>query len=175
VIVKLYQGVERDQAGPLARYSVAQAKQARGYGCTVGGYGWLYAGIPADRQVAEFLDTGVKAGLHISERNPLWLDCEDYADAQGHVSYPSLETIEQAVDACVRMSIPCGIYTAAWWWIPRTGNNEGFSGLPLWDAIYDGNPNLIAPKFGGWVEMAGHQWTSTPIDRSVFRARFAAA
>lgn len=156
-------------SGNGARYSVAHAKTAREHGCTVGGYGWLYAGIDGNRQVADFLDTAFKAQIVFSPTNPLWLDCEDDTDG----SYPSLEILSDATDACARLGVPCGIYTAAWWWIPRTDDDKGFCDLPLWAAVYDGNPNLIAPGFGGWTEMAGHQYTSTPVDRSVFNSAYA--
>jgi GH25 family lysozyme M1 (1,4-beta-N-acetylmuramidase) len=169
VIVKLYQTVEKDQGGPLARFSIAQARMVREHGCTVGGYVWLYAGIDGAKQVADALDTAQKAGVALGERNPLWLDCEDYTDK----SYPSLAVIQQAINACDDHALVCGIYTGGWWWRPRTGNSQAFSDLPLWDANYDDPPGLGAPGYGGWQARSGHQYTSKPVDRSVFNSAYA--
>lgn len=165
--MKLYQKVELGGSG--ARFSVAQANTAQRKGCTTGGYVWLYAGIDGAKQVADAIDTASQAQLPLNERNPLWLDCEDYTDN----SYPSLAVIRQAVAECQRRGITVGIYTGGWWWKSRAANSQEFTALPLWAAVYDGNPALIAPGFGGWTEMAGHQWSGNPVDRSVFRADFA--
>jgi hypothetical protein len=168
VIVKLYQTVELSGKG--ARYPIAQAQAARDRGCTVGGYVWLYAGIDGAKQVADALATAQRAGIELGERNPLWLDCELY-EADG--SSPGLNVISQAVKACQDQGVAVGIYTGKYWWRDQTGDSHAFAALPLWQANYDGNAILEAPGFGGWQSQAGHQWTSTPIDRSVFRAEFA--
>lgn len=165
--MKLYQDIELGGGG--ASYSVAQARTARERGCTVGGYVWLYAGIDGAHQVAAALDTAQKASITLGVRNPLWLDCEDYTDG----SYPSLAVIQQAVAESGRRGIACGIYTGGWWWRPRTGNSQAFAGLPLWDAHYGIDPSLGAPGYGGWEERSGHQYTSKPVDRSVFNSAYA--
>ena len=167
LITKLYQSVELGGNG--ARYSIAHAEAARRHGCTVGGYVWLYAGIDGAIQVADALETAQLAGINISLNNPLWLDCEDYTDG----TYPSLDTIRQAVDECHSRGTACGIYTGMWWWTDKAQDSHEFSYLPLWAAVYDGEATLIDPGFGGWTECAGHQYSGNPIDRSVFRAEFA--
>src|SRR5205807_2463948 len=160
VVVKLYQPVELGGNG--AHYSFSQARTASLRGCTVGGYGWLYAGIDGARQVADFLDTATRAGIALGANNPLWLDCEDYTDG----SHPSLAVIRQAVQECARRGVACGIYSAAWWWVPRTGDSGEFSALPLWAAIYDQRPVLVDAGFGGWTTLAAKQWSGNPVDRS---------
>lgn len=169
VITKLYQSIELGGSG--ARYSIAQANTARGRGCTVSGYGWLYAGIGGARQANEFVATAGKAGIEFGPTNPLWLDCEDYTDG----SYPDLGVIRQAVEWCERTGIPCGIYTGGWWWKPRTGNSTEFSHLPLWSSNYVGHAGLVEPGYGGWTldTLGGTQWSGNPVDRSTFKAEYA--
>ncbi len=163
LITKLYQSIE--MGGDGAKYSIAHAQSARARGRTVGGYVWLYAGIDGAQQVNSALDTAAHAGIVFSPTNPLWLDCEDYTDG----TFPNLEIIRQAVEACESEGFPCGIYTGGWWWKPRTGNSTEFSHLPLWASIYDSSREMVAPGFGGWTALAGKQWSGSPIDRSVFR------
>ena len=167
VITKLYQRIELGSVG--YRYSIAHAETARARSCTVGGYGWLYAGIGGATQVGEFLRTAQGAGIALGLSNPLWLDCEDYTDG----SYPSLDVIRQAVQECGRRGVACGIYTGGWWWIPRTRNAREFRSLPLWASVYDGSPEMVTVGFGGWHRLAGKQWSGSPVDRSTFRAEYA--
>lgn len=168
VITKLYQKVELQGIG--ARFSLAHANTARAVGCSVGGYGWLYAGIDGAKQVTDFLDTAAFADIPLGAHNPLWLDCETY-EADG--SNPGLNVISQAVAACRDRGIAVGIYTGKFWWRDHTGDSTAFKDLPLWQANYNGIQALEAPGFGGWTEQAGHQWIGAPIDRSVFRSEFA--
>lgn len=169
VITKLYQSVELGGNG--ARYSIAQANSARASGCTVGGYVWLYAGIPGGQQVDSALDTARAAGIVFSERNPLWLDCEDYTDG----TFPGLHVIRDAVQHCDALGVACGIYTGGWWWKPRTGNSTEFAHLPLWSSNYVNRPGLVDPGYGGWdlTTLAGTQWSGNPVDRSTFKAEYA--
>lgn len=166
VIVKLYQSIEL--GGDGAKYSVAQAHTARSLGCTTGGYVWLYANVDGAKQVIDALATADRAAVAFSQYNPLWLDCERYTDG----SNPSVEVIHQAVAECQRRHVPCGIYTGAWWWKPYTGNSTAFMKLPLWAAVYDGKAEMVDVAFGGWRTLAGKQWTSTPVDRNVFRSKW---
>ncbi len=144
-------------------------QSAKANGCTVGGYVWLYASIHGATQVASALETAQRAGVTLPL---LWLDCEQYTDG----SDPDVTVIRQAEAECNRVGMPCGIYTGEWWWDGRShplhGSTE-FEHLPLWYANYDLAPTLDVPDFGGW-EMAGaHQYTSTPIDRSIIRSDLA--
>lgn len=172
VITKLYQSIERVNGQSAIPYSIRQAETSRQYGCTTGGYGWLYAGYHGAVQVADFLDTASRAAIRFTPTNPLWLDCEDY-ESNGAKSWPSVTIIQQAVSECEQLGVPCGIYTGGWWWVPRTGNTTQFSYLPLWASIYDFDPTMVNVAFGGWTVLAGKQWQGSPIDRSTFRAAFA--
>lgn len=167
LIAKLYQRVELGGNG--ARFSIAHAQQARNRAMTQGGYGWLYD-FDGARQVGDFLATAEQAGIELGPTNPLWLDCEDYPDS----TYPSLDTIRQAVAECDRRGVPCGIYTGAWWWKPRTGNSAEFADRPLWASVYDQQAVMVDVDFGGWTKLAGKQWSGSPVDRSVFHSEYAA-
>jgi hypothetical protein len=169
VIVRAYQSIELSGNG--AAYSIAQAATARQKGCTVGSYLWLYAGIDGARQVTDALITATRAGIVFGSRNPFWIDLETYTDG----SHPSLITVQQAVAECERRGVPCGIYTAKWYWTGYMGNSLAFADLPLWDANYVGEPRLVVPTYGGWGmrTLAGTQWSGNPVDRSVFKAEYA--
>lgn len=164
----MYQSVELSGQG--AQFSVEQAKTANEKGCSTSGYIWLYAGIDGARQVDDALVTASKAQLPLGPTNPIWLDCERY-DADG--SNPSLLIIRQAVAECQRRGVTIGIYTGKGWWTARVGNSTEFSALPLWDASYSIPQSLGNPGYGGWESRAGHQYQGSPVDRSIFDARFA--
>lgn len=156
VVVKAYQTIEHIDR----QHSIDQMVSARANGCSVGAYVWLYAGISPAHQVQDALRVAEDAG----EALPLlWLDLEPYTDG----SMPSVYETHQAVDECRRQGVAVGIYTGAWCW-PRMGNTEAFSDLPLWAAVYQGGPTLNIPLFGGWTFASGHQYTSNPVDLSVF-------
>jgi len=56
---------------------------------------------------------------------------------------------------------PVGVYTAAWWWVPYTGDTDRLNHLPLWVAHYDYDPDIDNVAFGGWTEPAMEQYSGT--------------
>jgi hypothetical protein len=169
IITKIYQRVEL--GGDGSKFTVAHAKTARLHYKTVGGYVWLYDGISEAQQIGDAIHVAQQAGIVFKETNPLWIDCETYTDG----TYPKLAGIKRAVDACKANGIPCGIYTGRWFWHGHLGNPNDLSYLPLWDANYVDTDKIIAPTYGGWnmETIAGIQWTSNPIDRNIFKKRYA--
>lgn len=58
------------------------------------------------------------------------------------------------------------IYTTTGWWSTCTGNSTAFSNTnPLWIARYASSPGTLP---GGWPYYTMWQYTSSPIDKSVF-------
>lgn len=152
VIVKLYQHVEVDGAREHAQAQIASAQSC---GCSVGGYVWLYAGIPAQQQVDDALSLYVPPVL--------WLDVEPYTDG----SCPTAAEIHAAVDYCQTVGQRVGIYTGKWVW-DQQGYPSAWRHLPLWTADYNGDADLDhVTLYGGWTFASSKQWTSTPVDQNV--------
>lgn len=150
VVVKLYQRVE-GQAN--IAHSKAQIASALSLGCTVGGYGWLYASIGVEQQVSDFLS--------LLQPTILWLDIEKYTDG----SLPNAHHIEAALAYSQVLGQEAGIYSGKYVW--DSLGNPSFPGVKLWSANYNNQHDLVVPSYGEMV-LVGHQYTSTPVDRSVF-------
>jgi hypothetical protein len=99
----------------------------------------------------------------------LWADEEDVTpDARGMSVQDRIAAIDATVQALnswsasAGLTAAAGIYTAAWWWVPNTGNDTSFSTDPLWAAQYDDDPDTVDFKpFGGWTECAIKQFRGT--------------
>lgn len=160
--MKLAQSIER--VG-LQDVSLAQAASARANGCSTGGYIWLYKDADPRRAVREALELATRAGIVLPV---LWIDVEDYPPGSGIL--PTVPTIMQALDECSAVGLRPGIYSSVGMWA-RIGN-PSLPGVWAWVAGYvDAMPSSLddAPQFGN-LHIVGWQWTSSPIDRSIFRA-----
>lgn len=83
----------------------------------------------------------------------LWLDCEDTTAG------PTQPVVRAAIQSAITAStLPVGIYSSGWWWNGATGSWKGCSGLPLWDANYDGRTVLDVPTYGGWLSQEMKQY-----------------
>lgn len=78
----------------------------------------------------------------------VWLDCEDVTGGQTVESV--LAGIREAVSIVEGAGYAAGIYTARWWWVAATDDSHEFVRLPLWNAFYDGEPDLDPAGYGGW-------------------------
>jgi GH25 family lysozyme M1 (1,4-beta-N-acetylmuramidase) len=87
-------------------------------------------------------------------------------------------TIMAAIEEVRRLNKrPC-IYTARWWWRDHFGDRQGFQAIPLWNAYYDGDPDIdfASASYGGWTldKVIGEQYAgSVPlagitVDRNSF-------
>lgn len=80
----------------------------------------------------------------------VWLDVEDAEGANYWTQ--NVEDVRAGIDICERYSWS-GIYTGRWYWTKYTMNTEdaAASSLPLWDAHYDGIPDVAGfVPYGGW-------------------------
>lgn len=96
----------------------------------------------------------------------VWLDCEQSTEDDPPFDYINLPTtviIRSAVDVVARSGYRPGIYTRRDWWELGTNNSTAFKDLPLWNANYDGDPDLDPAGYGGWgiPHMEQYQGTST--------------
>lgn len=159
--------------GPVLRQIAAnqieavQGLEDRG----LGGYGWAYGPINANDSVGQqddprdavraYLDVLARAG---ESRVPiLWID------AEGTTNLPTVGWMDTAFDEAVRQGQRPGIYSNPSWLSQHFGNTQAFAGQPLWTANYNGHMDVDDPSYQwGGMQVVGHQFTSTPIDRSVF-------
>ncbi|HJL15154.1 MAG TPA: GH25 family lysozyme, partial [Sandaracinaceae bacterium LLY-WYZ-13_1] len=123
----------------------------------------LARGMSVDAYVYLYWDGDMRAqvedALRVLDEYPIgrvWLDAEEHPGGLGRAAIG--DRLDQALDACG--DVPCGIYTAAWWWNPF-GPNDRFADVPLWYAHYDDDPLMSTwghQSFGGWTEPWGKQW-----------------
>lgn len=95
--------------------------------------------------------------------NMVWLDEEDVESDGGLNQRARVTAIQRGVNDVLRAGYRVGIYTAQWWWVPKTGNSTEFASLPLWDADYDGiaDTELSWEPYGGWTSRAIKQYAGT--------------
>lgn len=160
VIVRLFHSGE----SPSRQHSIAQIESVQANNKTLGGYVWPYRNLDSRRQIESSLsilnDTQTTIPI-------LWLDIEPYEN-----TLPTLQEIEGCIEVCASLHQMCGIYTGKWVW-DSLGNPQVFSYLPLFHAEYDIPPSLtLRNLYGGWTVCAGHQYTSTPLDRSIFDRQY---
>lgn len=142
----------------------AQVRSARDNGCTVGAYIFLYRGAP----MAECVNDAIRLAESVALVWPiLWLDVEEYDGTD-----ISPRELNEAVNHCDALGIPCGIYTSRYMWA-RIGNPTGFEDRPVWLAQYDGVPNLTSvvppPKLPNVV---AKQYRGDPLDLGVIAEEY---
>lgn len=98
----------------------------------------------------------------------VWADCEQADDTGFNYAHADHDQVVQltaaALDTIGQAGFETGIYTARWWWVPATGDSHYFSGVfPLWNANYDGDPDIDPAGYGGWdiPRMEQYQGSST--------------
>jgi hypothetical protein len=134
------------------RVTLQQLDQALEGGMSVDAYIYIHW----DEDIAE----EVKHDVELLKDYPigrLWLDIEAAPD--GRTPTQLAAKIREGLDACGEM--PCGIYTAAWWWEPHMRNSDEFADVPVWYAYYDRDPSMqtwATQSFGGWDMPWGKQW-----------------
>lgn len=110
-------------------------------------YRYLYSSQDYGRQVQQAL-------MLISTANigRLWLDFEDTSRVL------TGDEIEYAFSSLG--GFPGGCYTGAWYWPSYTGNYQLGQRYPLWNALWDGNPEGFDVDYGGWKQATVKQYSS---------------
>ena len=157
-----------DGSGAFPNVYAQQIAAAVEAGLEVEAYVFIYFATDIAARTNQKLDL-IQASGHVSR---VWLDCEDVdAPLDTGAVVSSIATARDAVHA---RGFECGIYTGRWWWVPRTGDNDGFWNLKLWAAQYDQQPYLNVDPFGGWESVYRKQYTDkgslagiSPLDLNV--------
>lgn len=158
IIIRFYQDIE-SQFIPHTR---AQVDSARYHNKSIGGYGWLY------RNYGQHIETCIDLADDLQVTIPiLWIDVEPYQNL-----FPTVYDLDVAIEVCKRRNQRCGIYTGKWVW-DVLNNPTQYSDIPLWHSHFNDTPNLqLVEPYGSWTKCAGHQYTSSPIDRSIFDVEY---
>ena len=94
----------------------------------------------------------------------VWLDVEDTSGNLPPLA-DRIREVANCVQAVEDAGLQAGIYTGGWYWPDKMGNTTEFSRLPLWHSAYlngEGTPYEVRTvNYGGWTDIAVHQWTST--------------
>lgn len=101
----------------------------------------------------------------------LWLDEEDVSLVVGNWSVAArINAIQASLIAtddwlAARDMPKAGLYTAQWWWGPKTGNSRQFAARELWTAQYDGVADAtVFTPFGGWQSCRIKQFAGSQPD-----------
>lgn len=145
------------QRPAIATMQVA-ALQAAGVP-VIGTYAFLYWGLDTTGQTQAAIDVAKAHGIPY-----VWLDCEAEGKNEAVGETPDSRTAQ--LRACVAMveasGLKAGIYTGAYYWGPAMGTTE-FARLPLWHASYYSDRRYQPMvDYGGWTNVAIHQYASTP-------------
>jgi GH25 family lysozyme M1 (1,4-beta-N-acetylmuramidase) len=127
-------------------------------------YVWLFRSLDPARQTREAIEL-----FRESDMPPklIALDCETYGVAGTFDPGPTAEQILTAAETAREMGVEVVLYSGNWWLVDMQGNPEILRGVPAWIANYSIPPTLNVPA-PDWVNVIGHQYTSTPVDWSVF-------
>lgn len=148
------------QRPDLARDMIARAQAASLPIHAV--YAFLYFGLDSVGQTRNAIDVAEQLNIrHVT------LDVESLPPHERAGITPQERIAE--LRQCARMVEDAGlhviIYTGGWYWPTYMANTTEFSGYPLWHAAYldnSGTPYEVRTvTYGGWSEVAIHQWTST--------------
>lgn len=114
---------------------------------------WIKAGKEALGEASQYVER-------------VWIDVEDVSNP-----FPGLVEAIAYISAFVQsahawyMQAEVGICTARWYWAdPKYMNNvSNFSFMDLWNAWYDGDPDMDGLPYGGWNVSAIEQFGGTQI------------
>jgi hypothetical protein len=145
------------------------ANLCRNAGLNIKGfYGFVYFGSAYGqlRDIIWAIQLAKRFGV-----DEVWIDAEIDGAAVGFTDVGPVTPLRrvnellEAVALVEEAGLKPGIYTGGWWWPSQTNNSARFSHLPLWHAAYADNLGTYSEvrtvNYGGWTNVAIHQWTST--------------
>lgn len=162
LIIKAYTNAEQAALKDSTRRWADIAQQAHIWPIF---YNWLFRSVPPEESVGSAFDLiescGEKPGVH-------FLDCETYGDPVSDHG-PTVDQILTAGDVANGRGANDAIYSGLWWltgWLE--GDSSRLAGKAGWLSSYDATGAVldVQPPFG--MRLLGKQYTSTPVDWSIF-------
>ncbi len=96
-----------------------------------------------------------------------WLDVEDTEHGRSWTPEQRIAYVQRALDAFAAAGVFAHVYSGGWYWRPYMGNTDVFArqGRKLWNAWYDGDPDIDGLPYGGWTaaEVAIEQFEGTSL------------
>jgi len=96
-----------------------------------------------------------------------WLDVEDTEHGRSWTPEQRIAYVQRAVDAFAAAGVFAHVYSGGWYWRPYMGNTDVFArqGRKLWNAWYDGDPDVDGLPYGGWsaADVAIEQFEGTSL------------
>lgn len=96
-----------------------------------------------------------------------WMDVEDTDHGRDWTPEQRIAYVQSALDAFASAGAFAHIYSGGWYWRPYMGNTDVFArqGRQLWNAWYDGDPDIDGLPYGGWTaaDVAIEQFEGTSI------------
>lgn len=126
-------------------------------------YCWLFRSYSASQAVRESIEVFRSAG---ADPKLIALDCENYGTPVTDPG-PTAEQILSAAEQARALGVEVVLYSNKPWLDGMDGDHEILRGVPSWIANYSTLPSLNVPA-PDWVKVLGHQYTSAPVDWSIF-------
>ena len=136
--------------------TVQQIQACQAAGLDVEAYVFLWFGLGTSDIQAKL---GLLDGLGIRR---VWLDVED-TGARSLRLPKRISVVQGALNAIAAAGYDNGIYTGYWFWSGYMGNTSALNSYDLWDAHYDGDPNVSTGfvPYGGWSTCLIKQYAGT--------------
>jgi hypothetical protein len=122
-------------------------------------YAFLYFGFDIKGEVDKAIRVAQVNGI---KWVALDVEAMEPNEAPGQTPYRRVNQLRDAVAQVEAAGLNPLIYTGAWYWPSYMGNSTEFSHLPLWHSEYpDDEHEVRTVNYGGWTDVAIHQYTST--------------
>jgi hypothetical protein len=96
-----------------------------------------------------------------------WLDVEDTEHGRSWTPEQRIAYVQRALDAFAAAGLFAHVYSGGWYWRPYMANTDVLArqGRKLWNAWYDGDPDIDGLPYGGWTaaEVAIEQFEGTSL------------
>lgn len=96
-----------------------------------------------------------------------WLDVEDIEHGRDWTPEQRVAYVQRALDTFATAGVFAHVYSGGWFWRPYMGDTDTFArqGRKLWNAWYDGDPDIDGLPYGGWTaaDVAIEQFQGTSV------------
>jgi hypothetical protein len=96
-----------------------------------------------------------------------WLDVEDTGHGRDWTPEQRIAYVQRVLDAFTAAEVFAHVYSGGWYWRPYMADADLFArqGRKLWNAWYDGAPDVDGLPYGGWTaaDVAIEQYEGTSV------------